>query len=47
MAMLDELIQYIKSFPDVWFATHLDVAEEWRRLQVGQGTWEPAAVATS
>jgi peptidoglycan-N-acetylglucosamine deacetylase len=46
MAMLDELIQYIKSFPDVWFATHLDVAEEWRRLQVEQGSWEPAAVAT-
>jgi len=32
--MLDELVGYIHSFPDVWFAMHLDVAEEWRRLQV-------------
>jgi hypothetical protein len=45
--MLDELIQYIKSFPDVWFATHLDVAEEWRRLQVEHDTWEPAVVANA
>jgi hypothetical protein len=44
--MLDELIQYIKSFPDVWFATHLDVAEEWRRLQVEQGMWEPVSAAS-
>src|SRR6266852_4947617 len=34
IAMLGELIEYIESFPDVWIATHLDVAEEWRRLQV-------------
>ena len=42
--MLDELITYIKGFPDVWIAHHLDVAEEWRRLQVEQGTWDEAAV---
>lgn len=41
IAMLDELIAYIKGFPDVWFGTHLEVAEEWRRLQVEQGTWDP------
>jgi peptidoglycan/xylan/chitin deacetylase (PgdA/CDA1 family) len=40
IALLDELIGYIKSFPDVWFAHHLDVAEEWRRLQVEAGTWD-------
>jgi cell division protein FtsL len=45
--MLDELIRYIRSFPDVWFATHLDAAEEWRRLQVEQGTWEPAVAGTT
>jgi peptidoglycan/xylan/chitin deacetylase (PgdA/CDA1 family) len=45
IAMLDELIGYIKTFPDVWFATHLDVAEEWRRNQVEQGTWDDPAVA--
>jgi peptidoglycan/xylan/chitin deacetylase (PgdA/CDA1 family) len=45
MAMLDELIAYIKSFPDVWFGTHLQVAEEWRRNQLAQGTWDPHAAA--
>ena len=30
IALLDQLFTYIKSFPDVWFATHLEVAEEWR-----------------
>jgi peptidoglycan/xylan/chitin deacetylase (PgdA/CDA1 family) len=44
IAMLDELVSYIKSFPDVWFATHLDVAEEWRAAQVQAGTWDEAAV---
>jgi peptidoglycan/xylan/chitin deacetylase (PgdA/CDA1 family) len=47
ITMLDELIQYIKSFDDVWFATHLDVAEEWRRLQVEQGTWDQAVAANA
>jgi peptidoglycan/xylan/chitin deacetylase (PgdA/CDA1 family) len=48
MAMLNELVDYIKSFPDVWFATHLDVAEEWRRAQVAQGTWDaPVAGAAA
>src|SRR6266516_1980708 len=42
IAMLDELLSYIKGHDDVWFATHLDAAEEWRRLQIGQGLWEPA-----
>jgi hypothetical protein len=38
--MMDELITYIKSFPDVWFATHLDVAEEWRARHERAGTWD-------
>ena len=41
IAMLRELIEYIEGHGDVWFATHLEVAEEWRRLQVEQGTWNP------
>jgi peptidoglycan-N-acetylglucosamine deacetylase len=45
MAMLDELITYIKGHGDVWFATHLQVAEEWRRNQVAQGTWDAEAGA--
>jgi len=40
--MLDELIQWIKGFPDVWFAHHLDVAREWRRVQDAAGTWDAA-----
>jgi peptidoglycan-N-acetylglucosamine deacetylase len=47
IAMLDELITYIRSFDDVWFATHLDVAQEWRRSQVAQGTWDPQARAAA
>jgi hypothetical protein len=44
--MLDELLGYIKSFPNVWFGTHLDIAREWRRDRVEQGTWdEPALTA--
>jgi peptidoglycan/xylan/chitin deacetylase (PgdA/CDA1 family) len=39
IAMLDELLEYIRSFPDVWFATHLDVATEWRRLRELDRTW--------
>ncbi len=39
MKMLEDLIAYIKGFPDVWFGTHLDVATEWRRGQEAQGTW--------
>ena len=45
IAMLDELVRYIKSHDDVWIAHHLDVAEEWRRLQVEQGTWDEAPVS--
>jgi hypothetical protein len=45
--MLDELISYIRGFNDVWFATHLDVAEEWRRSQVAEGTWDPQARAAA
>jgi hypothetical protein len=44
------LLSYIKSFPDVWMATHLDVAEEWRRMQTDRGTWDSpdaAPVATA
>ncbi len=40
IAMLDELLTYISSFPDVWFATHLEVAKEWRRMQESAGTWD-------
>lgn len=50
MKMLDELIQYMQSFPDVWFANHLDVADEWRAMQERAGRWEqdpaPAQAAT-
>ena len=45
IAMLDELIGYIMSFPHVWVATHLQVAEEWRRMQVEQGTWDSPVAA--
>ena len=40
IALLDQLFTYMKSFPDVWFATHLEVAEEWRRMQESAGLWE-------
>lgn len=43
IAMLDELIAYIKTFPDVWITTHLDVAAEWRRLREADGTWAGSA----
>jgi peptidoglycan/xylan/chitin deacetylase (PgdA/CDA1 family) len=39
IAMLDELLSYIAGFPDVWFATHLEVAEEWRAAREREGTW--------
>jgi hypothetical protein len=29
MAMLDRLLQHIMRNDDVWFATHLEVAEAW------------------
>jgi peptidoglycan-N-acetylglucosamine deacetylase len=45
IAMLDELLAYIKGFPDVWFGTHLEVAQEWRRAQVEQGTWDAHVAA--
>jgi peptidoglycan/xylan/chitin deacetylase (PgdA/CDA1 family) len=47
IAMLDQLIEYIKSFPNVWFAHHLDVAKEWRRGQEQAGTWDGAASGAS
>jgi peptidoglycan/xylan/chitin deacetylase (PgdA/CDA1 family) len=47
IAMLDQLFEYIKSFAGVWFATHLDVAEEWRRVQVEQRSWDAAGVAVA
>ncbi len=47
IAMLEELILYMKSFPDVWFATHLQVAEEWRRGQLAQGAWTSQAHAAA
>lgn len=47
IAMLDELLSYIKSFPDVWFGTHLQVAEQWRRGQIEQGGWDAEAVTAT
>jgi len=44
MKMLEELIEYIKGHDDVWFATHLEVAEEWRAAQERAGTWDAAGV---
>lgn len=46
IAMLDELLAYMKSLPNVWFAHHLDVATEWKRMQTEQGTWD-VEVATA
>ena len=43
IALLDQLFTYMKSFPDVWFATHLEVAEEWRRMQEEAASGRPAA----
>ena len=40
IAMLDELVTWIKGFPNVWFGHHLDVAREWRRLQEAAGAWD-------
>jgi len=40
IALMDELLRYIQSFPDVWIGTHLDVATEWRRMQQEAGLWE-------
>jgi peptidoglycan/xylan/chitin deacetylase (PgdA/CDA1 family) len=47
IAMLDELIGYIQGFPDVWFGTHLEVAGEWRRLQMASGAWNADAVTAT
>jgi peptidoglycan/xylan/chitin deacetylase (PgdA/CDA1 family) len=40
IAMLDELLTWIRGFPDVWFGHHLDVAREWRRTRQAAGTWD-------
>jgi hypothetical protein len=40
IAMLDELLTWIKGFDGVWIAHHLDVAREWRRAQERAGTWD-------
>jgi len=40
IAMLDELLSWIKSFDGVWIGHHLDVAREWRRSQERAGTWD-------
>jgi peptidoglycan/xylan/chitin deacetylase (PgdA/CDA1 family) len=45
IAMLDALLDYVNGFPDVWFGTHLEVAEEWRRNQVELGTWDAPVAA--
>jgi peptidoglycan/xylan/chitin deacetylase (PgdA/CDA1 family) len=39
MAMLEELVRYIRKHADVWWANHLEVAEEWKRQQVEQKLW--------
>jgi hypothetical protein len=46
IAMMDELLSYINGFPDVWFATHLEVAEEWRRIRESEGRWDEPQTAT-
>lgn len=38
--MLDELVTFMKGFPGVWFAHHLDVADEWRSMQERAGRWD-------
>jgi peptidoglycan-N-acetylglucosamine deacetylase len=45
IAMLDELLGYMKSFPNVWFAHHLDVATAWKQMQTEQGTWDVEVTA--
>jgi hypothetical protein len=47
IALLDELITYMKGFSGVWFATHLDVANEWRRAQQEAGSWDVARAVDS
>ena len=42
IALMDELLPYIAGHDDVWFGTHLEVAEEWRAMQERAGTWEEA-----
>ena len=32
-ALLREMIAFMRSFPDVWFATGADVAEAWAKLE--------------
>jgi peptidoglycan-N-acetylglucosamine deacetylase len=39
IAMLDELLTWIKGFDGVWIGHHLDVAREWRRAQEAAGSW--------
>ncbi len=34
MAMLEQLIQYINQHDDVWWARHIDAAEDWRDRQL-------------
>ena len=43
IAMLDELIDYIKSFPDVWFAHAPRRRRGMAAAQVEQGTWDGAS----
>ena len=31
LRMFERLLQYIRSFPDVWFATGREIDEYWRR----------------
>ena len=38
--MLEQLIEYVAGHDDVWFTHHLDVAEEWKRMQVAAGAWD-------
>ena len=40
IAMLSELVSYILGHGDVWFATYLDVATEWRRMAEDAGSWD-------
>ena len=41
--MLDAADRVHQGLPDdVWFGTHLEVADEWRAVQEAAGTWDEA-----
>lgn len=44
IAMLEELLAYVRSHPGVWFATGREVAEHWRRSARANDSGNPLAV---